>query len=466
MNRRILFGLAAALVIGACSDQQEPTPVGPDAPEAAATGTSGTVRVNVLLKTAPTDKILAELGTLGSSVEAIPQIKAVTLRTSRDQIPAIRALSYVLSVNEDVEVKGSPVDAVSASNFLGGFSTWDQDAVDITAGPGAGTRSVSQTGKGVFIGVLDTGLLDTWRQYFPEQQIATALATSFVGSDNGSIAEQPNKWEHDVNSHGTHVTSTILGYSFRGTPITGSAPLATVIPVKVLNQNGSGSSAAVARGMVYIADLKLSGKLAGPVVINMSLGGPTPDAITEAAVDYAVNAGVILVAAAGNEADAGMGWPGAYQKVISVAASGWVGEWRGPASWWNSVDVPEKKLAAISYITDFSSREKAGQDLDVAAPGSWVVGPYQLQNGQISYFFLGGTSMASPHVAGIVALMAQVRPGLTPAQAETVLESAAIPLAAGCRDIVDPNVGPTKVCWGSDATGHGLITADAALAGL
>jgi hypothetical protein len=72
--------------------------------------------------------------------------------------------------------------------------------------------------------------------------------------------------------------------------------------------------------------------------------------------------------------------------------------------------------------------------------------------------------MASPHVAGIVALMAQKKPGLTAAEAETILEGAAITLAPGCRTVLEGPSGPLKeFCWGADATGKGLITADAAL---
>ncbi len=317
----------------------------------------------------------------------------------------------------------------------------------------------------MYVAVLDTGLLDSWRQYFPEQRIATqhAIAFSGGGGEVGQVSTLPNQWEHDQNSHGTHVTSTILGYSLDGTPVNGVAPLATVIPVKVLSQAGSGWSSVIAAGIVYVADLA-RGPLAGkPVVINMSLGGSRLDAIEQAAVDYAIKSGVIIVAAAGNEGDAGMIYPGAYEPVISVAASGWTGEWTN-SSWWFANDVADGTVAQDFYIADFSSRAKQGQDLDVAAPGSWVVGPYQYQSGQTSYYFSGGTSMASPHVAGIAALMMQKDPALRQGDVERILESTAITLLPGCRDIVDPNVGKTRVCWDADATGAGLATADAALA--
>jgi subtilisin family serine protease len=281
----------------------------------------------------------------------------------------------------------------------------------------------------------------------------------------GWVSSQPNKWERDTNSHGTHVTSTILGYSLGGTPVNGVAPMATVIPVKVLNQNGSGWSSVIARGIVYVADLKVDSLAESPVVINMSLGGPVLDAMEKAAIDYAVAQGVIVVASAGNRGTQGMGYPGAYAPVISVAASGWVGEWTpgGNRSWWWNRDVAEPTDPGDFYIGDFSSRAKPGQDLDVAAPGTWIVGPYQPNNGQISYYFLGGTSMASPHVAGIVALMAEKYPGLTATEAETILEANAIALPADCRTVNQASGPAVEYCWGTDATGAGLADAAAAL---
>ncbi|HOK77231.1 MAG TPA: S8 family serine peptidase [Verrucomicrobiota bacterium] len=420
------------------------------------------IGINIVLNRDITDQILADLSKYGRVTDAIPQLNAVTIRAKASLLPSIQDLPYVAAANPDAERYGAPIDTVAVSDFSDGLSTWNLDAINVTD-VGFNNRRVGYDGSGVYVAVLDTGLLDSWRQYFPQERIATEYAICFGGGggDMGFVSTQPNKWEHDQNSHGTHVTSTIIGYSLRGTRINGVAPKATVIPVKVLNQNGSGWSSVIAKGITYVADLKAGPLAACPVVINMSLGGPALDAAEKAAIDYAISKGVIIVASAGNGGAAGMGYPGAYAPVISVAACGWVGEWSS-GSWWYSVDVGDPTEPADFYITDFSSRQKAGQDLDVAAPGSWIVGPYQLQSGKISYYFLGGTSMAAPHVTGIVALMAQKHPALTAAQAESILEDSAIYLAPGSRTVYTP-YGITTISWDTDATGAGLVDAAAAL---
>jgi subtilisin family serine protease len=461
MKKHFRWLAAAALVVLTLACQLE-APVAEMEEVAKFAAVSKTIGINVLLNTAPTDAILAKLALHGTVLDVVPAIHAVTMRAKTSELAAIKAMLFVKAASRDQERKGVPVDTVAATDFMNGLSTWDLDAINVTDF-GFNNRRVAYDGTGVYVAVLDTGLLRTWRQYFPEERIAVEYAICFGGGggEKGTVSTQPNKWESDQNSHGTHVTSTILGYDIRGTPVNGVAPMATVIPVKVLNQNGSGWSSVIAAGIIHVADLK-AGELADhPVVINMSLGGPTLDAMEQAAIDYAISKGVIIVASAGNEGTDGMGYPGAYAPVISVAASGWVGEWTAGA-WWTS-NVPDPTNPSDFYITDFSSRELPGQELDVAAPGSWVVGPYQV-NGQISYYYLGGTSMASPHVAGIVALMAQKNPLLTAAGADTILTSTALPLPAGCRTIIDPNVGSVEICWGADATGAGLVNAAAALA--
>lgn len=429
---------------------------------------SRTIGVNVVLNRDVTEAVLGDIARFGRVRDVLVEVDALTLQAREGDLAAIRALPYVAAANPDAVRDGAPIDTVAATDFGGGLSTWNLDAINVTDF-GFDNRKVAYDGTGVYVAVLDTGLLDSWRRYFPEERIAGGLARSFGGGGGevGTVSSQPNKWEHDQNGHGTHVASTILGYGLDGVPINGVAPNATVIPVKVLNQNGSGWSSVIARGIVYIADLKADGVLGdAPVVINMSLGGPVLDALEKAAIDYAIDAGVIIVASAGNSGDAGMGYPGAYAPVISVAASGGLGAWYPPfgGSWWYAWNVAEPTNPAHFYIADFSSRELAGQDLDVAAPGDWIVGPYQLNSGAPSYYFLSGTSMASPHVAGIVALMLQKNRGLGQSGVEGILESSALAIDPGCRDAFLPNGASYQTCWEGDATGAGLTTADGALA--
>ncbi len=428
-----------------------------------AASTSGTIGVNVVLNRDIDSAILKELKGLGTVLNVISEIDGVTMRIKSYQLSVLQALPYVVAAAPDAQRTGAPIDTVAATDFAGGLNTWDQDAINVTDF-GTTTRQVDFDGTGVYVAVLDTGLVDAWRQYFPQERIAEEYAISFSGGGGevGTVSSQKNKWEHDQNSHGTHVTSTILGFQLGAGFVNGTAPKATVIPVKVLNQNGSGWSSVIAQGILYVASLKEGPLADSPVIINMSLGGSRLDPIEKAAIDYAISKGVIIVASAGNEGEQGMGYPGAYAPVISVAAAGWVGEWTTPGSWWRLTDVPDPFDPQNFYITDFSSREKDGQDLDVAAPGSWIVGPYQNNSGQTSYYYLGGTSMSSPHVAGIVALMAQKLPSLYQTQAETILETAAYPLPAGTRTITYGG-STSQISWGNDASGAGFITADQAL---
>jgi subtilisin family serine protease len=507
MKRNCLLALGLALVVAGCGDNAGPTDTN-GSPDLASSSLNGTIRINVVLKAPATAANRAELKRYGSIYDEIPQLNAVLMKGKAEGLAAIRALPFVKGASPDAERGTGPVVGAEADPLAigDGNNVWNLDAINVTDFGGT-TRTVAQDGSGVYVAVLDSGLLPFWRFYFNGKNVATQYARSFGGGGEGgeNVSEQPNKWEQDVDAHGTHVSSIILGFQYFAAstggifPVNGVAPAATLIPVKVLNQSGGGWTAPIAHAIVYIADLfnPGGGELGsrGPlgdkrVVINMSLGGSQLDVLEQESIDYAIARNVVVVAAGGNGGpDGAMIYPGAYAPVISVAAAGWIGEWDDPADncealdngadallatrWWRQCDVPETYSQNDFYIADFSSEpdpdaDGGPQDLDVAAPGSWVVGPYQEQQGKISYFFVGGTSQATPHVTGIVALLLQRDASLTPAQIESCLEAAAEthPLADVGQTVRDgPGLSPADPSdWTTDGRqGHGFLTADAAL---
>ncbi|MGY1593103.1 S8 family serine peptidase [Geodermatophilus sp. SYSU D00708] len=234
----------------------------------------------------------------------------------------------------------------------------------------------------VVVAVLDTGVA-------PHPELAGALVAgqNFTTSDTTDTT--------DRHGHGTHVAGTIAADA--GSAVEGVAAGARLMPVKVLPDSGSGISTWANAGIVWAADH-------GADVINMSLGGPGNSSVYAAAVDYARSKGVTVVAAAGNDNSSAPFYPAATPGVVSVAA----------------VDDAKAKAPFSNY----------GPSVDVAAPGVGILSTYL--DGDL--VFMSGTSMASPHVAGVAALVEATAPGLTPDQVERALVTSATDLGAAGRD--------------------------------
>lgn len=320
---------------------------------------------------------------------------------------------------------GDPSDRTGLPEYW----TWDADMINV--------ESVEQTGVGVYVAVLDTGLVPNWTDYFRRERVATHLGTGFAQPVHYRASSiYPCGWAVEVgpvsrstwvgsgqSTHGTHVVSTILGYAYRDNSdelagyalpeirVRGLAPGATIIPIRVFGDQTIpalpacglsdaipaqtavfGTEATIAAGVDYALGLFLAGYR--PMVINMSFGGSALGGVLKDAIDRAVSKGVIIVAAAGNTGMR-MSYPGAYAPVISVGAVGWTGEWLRPVdklpayrTWWlkypysplevGSGDVTDSAQDVLGqvYVAGFSSRAFVGQELDLLAPGSWVRGPY------------------------------------------------------------------------------------------
>jgi subtilisin family serine protease len=445
------------------------------------------IGVNIILNQPPSASVVAQLEAYGQVLDAFPEINAIRVRAYADDLAAIQSLACVAAAKADAPcAPASMTEEVTVPDFAAGATLWNLDATNVT--DSTMTRTVSYDGSGVYIAVVDSGLQHNWREYFPEERIATQFGMAFSGggADLGDIPTVPNTWELDTNGHGTKIASVLLGFSYFGPYFNGVAPRSTIIPIRIRNEAGTAWNSKLAKGILYAASLKATGALGGaPLVINLCIETTVDDPLIHAAIGYAIAHGVIVVSAAGNQGDAGMSYPGAYPEVISVAATGWVSQWPADdptAVLWIERDVLEGDPLE-HFIAVFSARELPGQDLDVAAPGTAVPVAWTWA-GQADHSYFFGTSASGPHVAGVVALMLQKNPALTQAQIETILESTAMPIAPGCRQVIEGGVGPggpavwsnpvtstssgvfffpMTVCWGANATGHGLLQADAAL---
>ena len=211
-------------------------------------------------------------------------------------------------------------------------------------------------GEGIKVGVLDTGIA----LEHPDLKSAILEARDFTRSPSQA---------YDAQGHGTHV-SGIIAARRNANGIVGVAPESKIILAKVLNDEGSGTSADIVAGIRWAVET-------GADILSMSLGSPEPDEEIHQALLLAISKGVFVITAAGNEGPNldTVGYPAGFSEMVAVG----------------SIDRQKK-------LSSFSSR---GRQVDIAAPGDQITSCYPPR----SYAVLSGTSMATPFVSGVVALM-------------------------------------------------------------
>jgi serine protease len=279
---------------------------------------------------------------------------------------------------------------------------------------------------GVVVAVVDTGVA---------QYLSDLSSTLFVaGHDFINDDSNPD----DDNQHGTHVAGTIAQSTNDGAGCAGMAYGVTIMPVKVLGQDGTGSYSAIAAGITWATDN-------GADVINLSLGGAWYSQTLEDAVAYAYNQGVAVFAATGND-DGPIGYPALHDAHVMA-------------------------VGATDYAKGRSYYSNYGASIDIVAPGGDVTvdldgdtypdgilqqtfAGYNPDTGLTDYtpghFFFQGTSMATPHVSALAALLLSQDDTLTPSEIFAVITSTA-------EDLGDPG-------W-DQYTGYGLISPVEALLG-
>lgn len=276
-------------------------------------------------------------------------------------------------LSQDPNVLLVEEDQIVSINATQNNATWGLDRIDQRNLPLSGSYTYNTTASNVNAYIIDTGILGSHSEF----------SGRFMGGydfvDNDS---NPN----DCNGHGTHVAGTVGGSTY------GVAKGVKLYGLKVLGCNGSGTNSGVIAGIDWVANNHVK-----PAVANMSLGGGASSA-TDNAVANLVASGVTVAVAAGNDNSNACNYsPAREPSAITVG----------------STTSNDSRSSFSNY----------GSCLDIYAPGSSITSAWS--NGGTNT--ISGTSMASPHVAGVAALYLANNPNATPAQVEAAIENAATP---------------------------------------
>ncbi|MGB9893240.1 MAG: S8 family serine peptidase, partial [Candidatus Saccharicenans sp.] len=267
----------------------------------------------------------------------------------------------------------------------------------------------------VLIAVLDSGI-DYNHPDLKNKVISTGR--DFVNDDDDAFDDL---W------HGTHVAGIIAAETNNTEGIAGVAWNCRLLPGKILSAEGEGDYSWLIEALIWAADYTSGQAKVG--VINMSLGGDEPAQALESALKYAYDKGIVLVAASGNDGAAGVLYPASYdQYCLAVGASDY-----------------------NDAVADFSNY---GPEVDVAAPGVWVLSTIPLalidpEYYPVPYAYASGTSMAAPHVAGFAALIKSAKSWLSAAEIMKLIRYTPDDIASSGRD---------------DFAGYGRINTQKALA--
>ncbi|MGG1600093.1 S8 family peptidase [Paenibacillus naphthalenovorans] len=270
---------------------------------------------------------------------------------------------------------------------------WNLPQIETEAG-----WSITRGSQDVVVAVVDTGV-DINHPDLSKQLVS------------GYNVVNPESQPMDDVGHGTHVAGVVGALVNNNLGVAGMSWYNRIMPIKVLDKSGAGSTYAVAQGIIWATDH-------GAKVINMSLGNYADSQFLHDAIKYAFDRDVVLIAASGNDNTEQPGYPAAYPEVFAVAA----------------VDARKSKASFSNY----------GDYIDAAAPGVSIASTYP----QSQYAALSGTSMASPHVTALAALIRSVNPNLKNTEVMQLIRDTATDLGTSGKD---------------KYFGHGLIDVVAAL---